>query len=103
MTESERDKRSAAYRKVVAQAWRDPAFKAKLMADPGSALKEAGFPVPPGVTVTLVENTEKHFHLVLPTPAGALPDEALERIVGGSEYYETVIYPPSKDWDKARG
>jgi hypothetical protein len=35
------DKRREAYGKVVARAWRDPAFKAKLMTDPQSTLKGA--------------------------------------------------------------
>ena len=88
MAEPEQDKRSAAYGKVVARAWHDPAFKAKLMADPGSALKEAGLPVPQGVTVTVVENTEKHFHLVLPRePEGELSDEALDKVAAGAGHY----------------
>jgi hypothetical protein len=37
---------AAAYGKVVARAWRDPTFKAKLIADPHAVLKEAGVAVP---------------------------------------------------------
>jgi len=75
----------AAYGKVVARAWRDPSFKAKLVADPQAALKDAGVPVPPGVKLTVVENTDTHIHVVLPPkPTGDLSDEALDKVVGGA-------------------
>ena len=85
MSQTDQDK-AAAYGKMVAKAWRDPAFKAKLLADPHAALKDAGIPVPAGVTVKVVENTDTHVHLVLPPkPTTELSDEALDRVAGGSE------------------
>jgi hypothetical protein len=87
MAETKPDK-AAAYGKMVARAWRDPAFKAKLLADPHAALKDAGIPVPAGVTVKVVENTDTHFHLVLPPkPAHELSDEALDRVAAGAIEY----------------
>ena len=84
MSQTDQDKASAAYGKVVARTWRDAAFKAKLMADPQATLKEAGVAVPAGVKVTVVENTAQHFHLVLPpNPTGELSDEALDGVAGG--------------------
>ena len=89
MAEMEQDN-AAAYGKIVAQAWRDPAFKAKLLVDPHAALKDAGISVPAGVTVKVVENTDTHVHVVLPPkPKGefsdeALSDEALDRVAGGT-------------------
>jgi Nitrile hydratase, alpha chain len=81
---AQQDKRREAYGKVVARAWRDPAFKAKLMADPQGILKDAGITVPAGATVTVLENTATHFHLVLPPkPTDALSDDALDRVAGG--------------------
>ncbi len=75
----------ATYGKVVARAWRDPSFKAKLIADPQATLKDAGVSVPPGVKITMVENTDKHIHVVLPLkPTGDLSDEALDKVVGGA-------------------
>jgi len=70
----------AKYGKVVAKAWSDGAFKAKLLSDPRAALAEAGVDVPAGVTVKVVEDTETTWHLVLPPPPpeGELTDEALE-------------------------
>jgi hypothetical protein len=87
MADSEQGKAKAAYGKVIARAWRDPAFKARLLADPHGALKDAGVAVPAGVTVKAVENTDKHFNLVLPPkPTGELSDEALDNVAGGGRF-----------------
>jgi hypothetical protein len=51
---------------VVARAWTDEAFKARLLANPASVLRAFGVEVPPGVAVTAAENTSSTFHLVLP-------------------------------------
>ena len=74
-----------AYGKVVARAWRDPTFKAKLIADPQAVLREAGMAVPAGAAVKVVENTGTHLHFVLPPkPVGQLSDEALDAVAGGA-------------------
>jgi hypothetical protein len=52
----ERSKENTPYRTVVAKAWRDPAFKSKLLRDANAALTEALGAVPAGVTVRVVEN-----------------------------------------------
>ena len=79
MTETEK-----AYAKIIAKAWRDPAFKAQLITNPAAALKAEGMDVPAGVTVSVVENTDKQFHLVLPpVPTDELSDEALDAVAGG--------------------
>jgi hypothetical protein len=98
--------------KLVAQAWSDPAFKAKLLAQPVAALAAAGVAMPTGVTVKVFENTDKLVHLVLPPPPAEdeLSDEALDKVGGGwcccceSPYPDPVpkgpignpdpIYPP---------
>ena len=92
MSQTDRDKATAAHGKIIARAWRDPAFKAKLMADPHSTLKEAGIAAPPGVKVTVVENTDTHHHLVLPPkPTGELSDAELDKVAGGFNWF----HPPS--------
>jgi hypothetical protein len=74
-----------AYSKIIARAWRDPSFKAKLLADPQGTLRDAGVRIPDGVTVNVVENTGTHFHFVLPAkPSEALTDAALDKVAGGS-------------------
>ena len=70
--------------KVIAKAWSDPAFKARLLSNPQAALVEAGVEVPAGVTVKVVEDTETTRHLILPPPPeGELSEEALEKVAGG--------------------
>ena len=53
------------FAKIIAKAWRDPAFKAELIANPAAALKAEGIDVPAGMAVNVLENTDKQFHLVL--------------------------------------
>ncbi|HVS39707.1 MAG TPA: NHLP leader peptide family RiPP precursor [Gemmataceae bacterium] len=70
---------------LVARAWADPAFKAKLLADAAGVLKENGLTPPAGTQLKVVENTDKVIHLVLPTkPAPQqLSEEELHRVAGG--------------------
>jgi hypothetical protein len=78
----------AQYGKVIAKAWRDPSFKAKLLADPQGTLRQAGVSIPAGVSVQVVENTDAHFHFVLPAkPSGALTDDALDKLAGAVSDY----------------
>ena len=73
--------------KNIAKAWRDPAFKAELIANPAAALKAEGIDVPDGMAVTVVENTDKQFHLVLPpVPTDELSDDALDGVSGGGGF-----------------
>ena len=70
--------------KIIAKAWRDPAFKAELIANPAAALKAEGIDVPAGMAMTVVENTDKQFYLVLPpSPSDELSEEALDAVAGG--------------------
>ena len=83
-----------AFGKIIAKAWRDPAFKAALIANPAAALKAEGIDVPAGVTVTVLENTDKQFHLVLPPkPTGELSEEALEAVAGGFRQISPFALP----------
>jgi hypothetical protein len=70
--------------KIIAKSWRDPAFKAQLIADPVAACKAEGMDVPDGMTMTVVEDNDTHVHLVLPpAPTDEISDEALESVAGG--------------------
>ena len=76
--------------KIIAKAWRDPAFKAELIANPTAALKAEGIDVPAGMTVTVLENTDKQFHLVLPpVPTDELSEGNLEAVAGGTIWRRT--------------
>jgi phage terminase large subunit-like protein len=72
--------------KVFKTAWADPAFKAKLLADPKTAIQEAtGTTFPAGTEVKVYENTPALEHLVLPVDPSysELSDSDLEAVAGG--------------------
>ncbi len=54
------------YGKLVAKAWSDDDFKAKLLSDTMSVFKENDILVPRGTEVRMVENTDKLTHFILP-------------------------------------
>lgn len=80
--------------KVIARAWTDAAYKAKLLKDPRRALADAGIDVPEGTNVRVVENTADTVHVVLPLApgdAGQVAAEELERVAGGA--VDAVSWP----------
>jgi len=77
--------------RVIAQAIQDPAFRARLLADPKGVFAEMGLQIPPGVQIQTLEESAKQYYLVLPTPAHAeqrvgasLSDAELEAVAGGA-------------------
>lgn len=72
---------------IARRAWRDEAFHQAVLADPGKVYEEHfGKPMPPGVTVKVLEDTANIVHFVLPAkPAsvGELSDTELEQVAGG--------------------
>ena len=75
-------------RQIIAQASADPAFRQRLLADPKAALAELlGVALPPGMTITVMEEQPGQHILVLPPAAPApeaLPLDDLElALVGG--------------------
>jgi len=53
---------------IIEKAWSDPAFKQQLLADPQAAIKAAfGFEVPADIKLTVVEETDNSYYLVLPS------------------------------------
>lgn len=70
-----------------AKTWREDAgFRARVQADPQTALSEWGLPIPATIdAVCVVENTAETVHLVFPPdPDGALSDSDLDGIAGGT-------------------
>ena len=65
-------------RKLIAKAWSDAKFKAKLMADPASVLRTEGMEVPEGMKIHVFENTEDRMYLVIPNRPENLTDEELD-------------------------
>ncbi|HVS40528.1 MAG TPA: NHLP leader peptide family RiPP precursor [Gemmataceae bacterium] len=73
---------------LVARAWDDPAFKAKLIADPVAVLQENGVTPPAGGRLQVVENSADVAYLVLPTKPTSreLSEEELQSVAGGRGY-----------------
>lgn len=68
---------------LVAKAWSDDVLKQRLVDNPAAVLEEHGIEVPPGVQLSVVEDTEDVYHLVLPaSPSGELIDEELTSSIG---------------------
>jgi hypothetical protein len=73
------------YGQLVARAWADEAFKARLLSEPGKTLAEQGIEVPAGVEVRVHENTPTLVHLTLPpAPSEELSDEQLDQVAAGT-------------------
>ena len=84
MTQIDWNELNRAYAEAIKKAWSDPAFRAKLLADPRAALLEEGVQVPADVTINVVENTGNVINLVLPArPSEAMSEEALAAISAG--------------------
>ena len=63
---------------IVAKAWADADFKARLVADPQAVLREHGIEPEPGVELRVVEDSPGARHLILPAcPSGDLAEEEL--------------------------
>jgi len=73
-------------REIVANAWCDPEFKKRLIAQPREALAAHGIRVPEGVEIAIVENTPSKIYLVLPQKPDEtlVSDEQLAGIAGGA-------------------
>ena len=59
--------------KVVARAWSDPAYKARLLADGSTAIAEFGFDGRQGKDIVVVENTERVHNMVVCTLCSCYP------------------------------
>jgi nitrile hydratase len=59
--------------KVVARAWTDPEYRARLLADGTGAIKELGFAGPQGEHIVVVENTPEVHNVVVCTLCSCYP------------------------------
>ncbi|MEA1648112.1 NHLP leader peptide family RiPP precursor [Nitrospirillum sp. BR 11164] len=69
--------------KIIAKAWVDDAFKARLLADPAAVLTAEGIALPAGVTFKVVEDVAGVQTLVLPAKPTELSDADLGGVAGG--------------------
>ncbi|MEM1360808.1 MAG: NHLP leader peptide family RiPP precursor [Pseudomonadota bacterium] len=73
--------------KVIAHAWSDPDFKAKLLSDPEAALTENGYTTPENKTLKVIEDSDDTVHFVLPkapSELGQISMDELEKLAGGT-------------------
>ena len=59
--------------RVIARAWTDPAFKARLLADASAAIVEMGYDAVQGEDMVVVENTPAVHNLVVCTLCSCFP------------------------------
>jgi nitrile hydratase len=75
--------------KLVARAWVDPQFKARLIADPKAACKEMGIDATSLNVFVVLENTEKVRHMVVCTLCSCYPRPILGR---PPDWYKSLNY-----------
>ena len=76
--------------RVVARAWSDPEFKARLLSDPEAALGELGYRLPETTPkLDVVENTEQVHNLVVCTLCSCYPRNLLGR---PPDWYKSLAY-----------
>ena len=76
--------------RVVAHAWADPEFKARLLTNPMNAIKELGYDIPANMPrLTVVENTEQVHHMVVCTLCSCYPRALLGR---PPDWYKSLAY-----------
>lgn len=76
--------------RVVARAWADPQFKARLRSTPEAALAELGYALPETTPrLAVVENTEQVHHLVVCTLCSCYPRNLLGR---PPDWYKSLAY-----------
>lgn len=68
---------------AIVRASTDPAYRARLLADPRTALAEEGLEVPPGIDVRIHENTDNKIVAVLPGPQLAEIRERTRQLPSG--------------------
>ena len=70
---------------LFAACWKDDALKQRFMNDPKAVLAEYDMPVPDGMDVKVVENSDNTVHITMPmAPRGTeLSDEELTAAAGG--------------------
>ena len=90
---------------LFAACWKDEALKARFMADPKAVLAEYGMPVPEGINVKVVENSDSHVHITLPAPPTGhmdLSDDELSNAAGGSGDNSCLLYTSPSPRDRTR-
>ncbi|MFD1955597.1 NHLP leader peptide family RiPP precursor [Paenibacillus thailandensis] len=62
---------------IIQKAWEDEQFKARLLEDPRSTIEEMfGYSLPWDIEITVVEETNKHYYIVIPPNPADTTEEA---------------------------
>ena len=87
-------------RTLVQRSLEDENFKQRLLDDPkGTLEQELGSPLPEGVEVRVVQESQQSIYLVLPFASavgdqgGEISDRELEAVAGGDSFYCTQTCP----------
>ncbi len=76
------------------KAGTDEAFRQKLLDDPrGTIESEFDVALPAGFSVSVLEDSADHAHLVIP-PSSLIPDSDLESVSGGIDRWGSRDYGP---------
>jgi len=68
-----------AWPRVIAKAWLDPQYKARLITDAAKVLREEeAIAIPDGCRLTILQSTDKSTHLVLPRRPPELDARAVD-------------------------
>jgi hypothetical protein len=80
------------FAEVIAKAWADGDFKARLVADPAGTLAAEGIELPPGLKLNVIADAPGTATFVIPPPPadGEISEEHLGAIAGGmcSTYWD---------------
>ena len=75
---------------MIVKAWKDPAFRARLVSNPKAVFEqELGVALPPDLKMTVLEETPDQLYLALPlspeqTGDTELTEEELQLVTGGA-------------------
>jgi hypothetical protein len=83
----EKNSNQKIWTRIVAKAWEDEGYKARLLADPASVLKAEGIDVPAGKTVAVLEAKENQALFVLPRPGSVEIVEGEERLAAWMNWW----------------
>jgi hypothetical protein len=87
--------------RIIAKAWADDSFRARLLTDPAAVAAAEGIPVPAGLKIVVHESKPGELLVVLPAkPTSELSDAELEGVAGGGESVAlsgAYLFPPNAD------
>jgi hypothetical protein len=76
---------------LIRKAQENPAFRKELVAEPGKTIEKTfGVRLPPGMEVSILEETDRQVYLVLPVRSagsarGELAEKELAAVAGGAQ------------------